>query len=34
MQKLFEIKDEMLEEWTRTKRVSSQAAWVHQDLRK
>jgi glyoxylase I family protein len=34
MRKLFEIKDEMLEEWSRTKRASSQASWVHQDLHK
>src|ERR1700761_930233 len=32
MRQLHEIKDEMLEEWNRTRRVSSRAAWVHEDL--
>jgi catechol 2,3-dioxygenase-like lactoylglutathione lyase family enzyme len=34
MQQLFEIKDEMLDEWSRTRRVSERAAWVHEDLHK
>ena len=32
MKALDQVKDEMLEEWSKTRRVSSQASWVHQDL--
>jgi catechol 2,3-dioxygenase-like lactoylglutathione lyase family enzyme len=34
LQALSDVKDTMLDEWSRTRRVSTQAAWVHQDLRK
>jgi glyoxylase I family protein len=34
MKLLYDIKDEMLAEWTETHQVSSRAAWVHGDLHK
>jgi glyoxylase I family protein len=34
MQQLYDVKDQMLEEWSRDRKVSTRAAWVHQDLDK
>lgn len=34
MRALAEIKDDMVEEWSRTRKPSARAAWVHADLHK
>jgi catechol 2,3-dioxygenase-like lactoylglutathione lyase family enzyme len=34
MRQLFEVKDAMLDEWSRTRTVSGRASWVHQNLHK